>query len=217
MVKKFILFFCVLSALLLSFCGCGKGEEKETLTAKTVTDTEGNTYSALLDEEGFLVIGDKDGLVVCVADENGKPGKNSEGEYVTKSVSFPRVLISDGELHTKFFRLAIPEGWTSKSDDIVKLVKGKITLTINSKEDMSLREYVNEIKNIMWAIGKADEEEAALSFGNAVKLSYENRVVIYVFRAENRIYSVKITADEKAFEEENFEEIINTIKFRKGE
>lgn len=217
MVKKFILIFSVLCVLLSSFCGCGKAVEEKVLTAATLNDTEGNTYSVLLDEEGFPVTGDKDGLAVSVTDENGNPGKNSSGEYVTKSVSFPYVLMSEKELYTRYFRVAIPEGWTSRSDDIVKLTKGEITLTVNSKEDMSLREYVNEIKNIMWAIGKADEEEAVLSVGNAIKLSYENRVVIYVFRAENRVYSVKITADKEAFEKENFEEIINTIKFRKGE
>ncbi len=217
MVKKFILFSCIMSVLLLSVCGCKNTATEEKLTTRTVTDTEGNTYVALADADGFLVLGDKDGLSVCVSDENGNPGKNSDGEFITKSVTFPRVLISDGEIFTKFFRMPIPDGWKNKSDDLVKLAKGKNTLTVNSKDDITVRDYTNEIKNIMWAIGKAEEEKVSLSFGDAVKLNYENRVVIYIFEAEGRAYSVKISADEKTFEEVNFEEIINTIKFRKGE
>ena len=217
MVKKFILIFCALSVLLLSVCGCSETVQENSLTALTLTDTEGNTYTALVDSDGFLVTGDKDRLAVCVADEEGNPGKNSKGEFVTKAVSFPRVLTAENEIYTKHFRMPLPDGWTNKSDELVKLVKGKATLTVNSKDSGTVRDYTNEIKNIMWSIGKADEETVQLSAGEAIKLSYENRVVIYIFKAEKRVYSVKITADEKTFEEENLEEIINTMKFRKGE
>ncbi len=221
--KKFIPIAIAVCFLFLLMCSCDNGSKKnEAVTAvKTVTDSEGKTYSSIVDADGFLMLGDKNGLAVTVDDGDGKPGKNAKGEYVTRVVDFPDTVIVGKEIHTKFLRVTVPDGWTSESDSFVKLkyIKDDLTakLTVNERADASVKECTAEIKSLMSAIGKPKEEKVKLQFADAIKLNYENRIVVYVFNAEDRTYFVKISADEKLFEEIDFEEIINTIKFRKGE
>ena len=217
MMKKLILAVCMLSFLFLPLCACDTENGEIQPEAKVATDSSGKEYSVIVDSEGFLSLGDRDGLAVCTTDENGNPGKNADGEFVTRVEKFPSVLMVDGEIHTKFFRLTVPEGWTSTSDELVRLNSGTATLTVNDRGNTSVKECTEEIKNIMSAIGECKEDKAELQFADAVKLTYENRIAIYIFEAEGRTYFVRATADEKLFEEMDFEEIINTIKFRKGE
>ena len=223
MLKKRITALCTLIFLFLNLCSCSLSGEKneQEPVAKTATGSDGKTYSVVVDGDGFLALGDKDFLAVCVEDENGNPGKNSKGEYVTRAVPFPETLTVGKEIHTKFFRMALPDGWTSVSDDLVKLTlkKGDMTasLTVNDRTGSSVKECKEEVKKLMSGVGEGTEEKVKLAFAEAVKLNYENKIAVYIFEKEDRVYFVKIYADEKLFEEVNFEEIINTIKFRKGE
>ena len=217
MIKKLTPAVCVLIFLFLTLCACDAGNEEIQPEAKIATDSSGNKYSVVVDVNGFLSLGDRDSLAVCTTDENGNPGKNSDGEFVTRAEDFPDTLVVDNEIHTRFFRMPVPEGWTNISDEIVKLSSGAASLTINDRGITPVKECTEEIKNIMSAIGEGKEEKAELQFADAVKLTYENRISVYIFEAEGRTYFIRVTADEKLFEEINFEEIINTIKFRKGE
>ncbi len=217
MIKKLILAVCVLGFLFLPLCACDAENGEIQSEAKIATDSSGKEYSVIVGSDGFLTLGDRDALAVCTTDENGNPGKNADGEFVTRVENFPDTLMVDGEVHTKFFRLAVPEGWTSTSDELVKLNCGTASLTINDRGITPVKECAEEIKNIMSAIGEGKEEKVKLQFADALKLTYENRTAVYVFEAEGRTYFIRVTADEKLFEEINFEEVINTIKFRKGE
>lgn len=217
MIKKLIIAVCVLGFLLLTLCACNTEKEEIQPEAKVATDSSGKEYSVIIGSDGFLFLGDRDNLAVCTTDENGNPGKNADGEFVTRAETFPAMLMVDGEIHTKFFRLSVPEGWTSTGDELIKLKSGTATLSINDKGITPVKKCTEEVKNILSVIGKCTEEKVKLQFADAVKLTCENRTAVYIFEAEGRTYSVRATADEKMFEETNFEEIINTIKFRKGE
>lgn len=223
MVKKLIPLLLALCFLLLMMCSCSDSadEAEEVASVETVKDSEGNTFSSLVGADGFLLLGDEDGLAVTVDDGDGKPGKNAKGEFVTRVVDFPDTVQVGKEIHTKFLKLPVPENWTSESDSLIKLRYKKdglaASLTVNERSGMSVKECQAEIENLMSGIGEAEKEKVMFSFAESVKLNYENRIVIYIFNAEGRTYFVKINADEKLFEEINFEEIINTIKFRKGE
>lgn len=217
MIKKLILALCALCFLLLPMCACDAENEEVQPEAKIATDSEGKKYSVIVGSDGFLSLGEKTDLAVSVEDEDGNPGKNSDGEFVTRTEKFPSTLMVDNEIHTKFFKIPMPDGWTSTSDELVKLNFKTANLTVNDRGSSSVKECTEEIKGIMSAIGEGKEEKVKLLFADAVKLTYENRISIYIFEAEGRTYFVKVTADEKLFEEVNFEEIINTIKFRKGE
>lgn len=217
MIKKLILAICVLGFLFLSLCACDAGNEEIQPQSKIAKDSSGKEYSVVLGADGFLSLGDMDNLAICVTDENGNPGKNSDGEFVTRAEKFPDTLIVDNEIHTKFFKMPVPEGWTNISDGLVKLSSGKAELTVNDRGIDSVKECTEEVKNIMSVIGEGKEEKVKLQFADAIKLTYEDRVSVYIFEAEGRTYFIRVSADEKMFEEINFEKIINTIRFRKGE
>lgn len=217
MAKKFIAAHAVLIFLLLLLCACGaEGGEKQPL-AKTAVDSSGKKYSVIVDTDGFLTLGEKDLLAVCVEDENGNPGKNADGEFVTRAEEFPRTLVADGEIHTKFFRIKIPEGWTNKSDEIVRLVSDEATLTVNERDGYTVKECKKEIKSLLSVLGEGKEEKTALPFSDSVKITYDDKLAVYIFEAEGRVYFVKVAAEEKLSDAKEYEEIINTIKFRKGE
>lgn len=223
MIKKLIPLVMTLCTLIPVLCSCGNSDSDtaKSETVKIVRDSEGNTFSAIAGGDGFLLLGDRGGLAVTVDDGTGKPGKNAKGEYVTSVVDFPRTVTAGDEIHTAFMRITVPEKWTSVSDSLIKLRYEKdnlsATLTINERSGLTVKECQAEIEELMSGICEVEKEKVTLSFADAVKLNCENKIVIYIFSAEGRTYFVKIDADEKLFEEINFEEIINTIKFRKGE
>lgn len=203
--------------LFLLLCACGtQGEEKQPV-AKIAADPSGKKYSVIVDTDGFLTLGEKDLLAVCVEDENGNPGKNADGEFVTRAEEFPRTLVVEDEIHTKFFRMKIPDGWTNESGEIVKLACKGATFTVNERGNDTVEECKEEIKSLTSLLGEGKEEKPALTFEDSVKITYDDKIAIYIFEAEGRTYFVKVTAEEKLSDEMNFEEIINTIKFRKGE
>lgn len=221
--KNFIWFLLLLSSLFLLLNGCDTNEaETESTTAvKEAVDSEGNSYSSIIGEDGFLMLGDRNNLAITVDDGEGKPGLNSKGEYVTKTAEFPKTVTVDGEIHTRFFKLKIPENWENTSENLVKikLKKDSMTaeVTVNERPSQSLEECLTEVEQIVSGVGKVKTEDVKLSFAQAKKLSVANRLSVYVFNVENRTYFVKVSADEKLFEEIDFEKIINTMKFRKGE
>lgn len=223
MFKKFILFFPVLCFLLTVMCSCTNGQsEKETTTAvKNVKDSTGKVFSSIVGGDGFLLLGDRDELAVTVDDGKGKPGKNAKGEYVTKVEPFSGVLTVGKEVQTKFVRMPLPEKWTNESDDLIKLRYEKdglsVKFTVNERSGLSVKECQAEIESLMSGIAECKKEKSEFSFAEAVKLDYESKVLVYIFNIEGRTYFVKVNGDEKLLKETDFEEIINTMKFRKGE
>lgn len=223
MFKKFILCLTVLCFGLIALCSCANGQaEKETTTAvKSVKDSNGKVFSSIVGTDGFLLLGDRDELAITVDDGKGKPGKNAKGEYVTQVEPFPGVLTVGKEVQTKFVRMPLPEKWINISDELIKLSYEKddigLEFVVNERSGMSAKECQAEIENLMSGILEGKKEKVQLDFAEAVKLDYESKILIYIFNAEGRTYFVKINGDEKLLKEINFEEIINTMKFRKGE
>ncbi len=223
MIKKSIPAALVIFLLILTMCSCDNshGKAEEITEVKVAEDSEGNSFSVIADGDGFFKLGDKSNLVITVDDGKGKPGKNADGEFVTRVVDFPGTLRAGNEIYTKFLRITLPENWKNESDSIVKLSckkdGKKVTLTINERSGMSVKECQAEIEDMLTILGDIEQEKVSLDFAEAVKLTCQNKIAVYIFNAEGRTYYVKINADEKLFEEINFEEIINTIKFRKGE
>ncbi len=227
MVKKLILPMAVICFLLSLMCSCNKtgAESEETTALKTVEDSNGKKFSAIVDSDGFLLLGDRSQLAITVDDGKGKPGKNADGEFVTRTEEFPYTLVVENEIHTKFMRIPIPENWTNKSDELIEFVYNdgdrEASITVNERYGMTVKECQKEIKDTMNILGKGTEENVKLVFGDAVKISYEyeglTKTVFYIFNVEERTYFVRISADGNLFETINFEEIVNTMKFRKGE
>lgn len=227
MFKKLILPVAVICFLLSFMCSCNKtgAETEETTALKTAEGSDGKTYSAIVGSDGFLLLGDRNELAITVDDGKGKPGKNAEGEFVTRIEEFPYTLVVGNEVHTKFMKVPIPENWKNKSDELIEFVYdeggSEATFVVNQRYDMTVEECKKEIKDIMSILMEGTEEKVQLAFGDAVKISYESeglpKRVFYVFNAEGRTYFARISADENLFETINFEEIINTMKFRKGE
>ena len=215
-----IFFLCF---VLLLLCSCAKNpvQSPDGAVTKTVTDTRGKTYKALVDGSGFLMCDSQGNMIIAAEDESGNPIKNEQGENVTKKVSFPYILTAENEIHTEFFRLTIPENWQNKSGELVKLVyteNGRTAeLTINDRASMSSVNCVKEIETMLSELGKVKKDAVEFDFATATRLQLENKITVYVFTAEGRTYFVKITADTQLFEKINFHEIVNTIKFRKGE
>ncbi len=218
--RAVIFFLCF---VLLMLCSCAKNPTQsppETII-RTATDTMGKTYKALVDENGFLMCDSQGNMIIATEDANKNPVKNDKGEYVTEKVSFPHILLAENEIHTEFFKVAIPENWQNKSHDLVKLVyneNGKIAeITVNERASMSSINCVKEIEDMLSDLGEVKKDNVDFSFATATRLQLENKIAVYVFSAEGRTYFVKITADTQLFEKINFHEIVNTIKFRKGE
>ncbi len=209
--------------VLLTLCSCAKKPVQSPAAAviKTVTDTRGKTYKALVDENGFLMCDSQGNMIITAEDGNKNPVKNEQGEYVTKKVTFPQILSVENEIHTEFFKVAIPDNWQNKSGDLVKLVyteNGKTAeITINERASMSSINCVKEIEDMLSELGEVKKDNVDFSFATATRLQLENKITVYVFTAEGRTYFVKFTADKELFEKINFQEIVNTIKFRKGE
>lgn len=227
MFKKLILPIAVICFLLSLMCSCNKtgAEAEETTALKTAEDSKGKTYSAIIGSDGFLILSERSQLAITVDDGKGKPGKNADGELVTRAEQFPYTLVVENEIHTKFMRMPIPENWKNESDELVEFVYDKegteATFIVNERFGMTIEECKNDIKNLMSILMKGTEENVTLAFGDAVKISYEReglpKTVFYIFNAEGRTYFARIIADESLFETINFEEIVNTMKFRKGE
>ncbi len=223
MFKKFILCLVSLSLALVTLCSCTntKSETEATTVVKTVKDSTGKVFSSIVGSDGFLLLGEGNELAITVDDGNGNPGKNADGEYVTRVETFSGVLTVDKEVQTKFVRFPLPEKWKNVSDEIIKLNYEKdglsVKLVVNERYDMSAEDCQEQIENLMAGIAECKKEKVGFDFAEAVKLDYESKIYIYVFSAEGRTYFVKISGDEKLLKEINFEEIINTMKFRKGE
>lgn len=214
--RAVIFFLCF---MLLVLCSCAKTpvQTQSAAVTKTVTDTMGKTYKALVDEKGFLMCDEQGNLMIVSEDEE----KNEQGELVTRKVSFPHILVSENEIYTEFFRVSIPENWKNKSKDLVKLeyIKNgkKAEIAINERADMSSADCVKEIEEMLFLSGEVKKDVVDFDFATATVLQLENKITVYVFTAEGRTYFVKVTADKELFETTNFFEIVNTIKFRKGE
>ena len=227
MFKKLILMLTALFLLLSLLCSCNKTgvETEETTALKTVKDGTGKSYSAIVGSDGFLLLGDRSQLAITVDDGKGKPGKNADGEFVTQAEEFPNTLVVDNEIQTKFMRIPIPENWKNESDELIKFTyndgENEASFVVNERFSLTEEECRNEIKNIMSVFSEPREENAELSFGYAVRMIFRDenmpKRVFYVFNAEGRTYFVRIVADESLFETIDFEEILNTMKFRKGE
>lgn len=227
MLKKLILTMTAVCLLLSLMCSCNKtgAESEETTALKTAEDSEGKIYSAIVDSDGFLLLGDRNQLAITVDDGKGKPGKNAEGEFVTGTEEFPNTLVVGNEVHTKFMKMPIPENWKNISNELIEFNyedgNNKANFFVNERHRMTVAECQEEIETMGKFFGEGTEEKIKLVFGDAVKIRYEYEMMpileYYIFNVEGRTYFVGIEADENLFETINFEEIINTIKFRKGE
>lgn len=227
MIKKLISMITALVLLLSLMCSCNKtgGETEETTALKTVKDSTGKSYSVIVDSDGFLMLGERSQLAITVDDGKGKPGKNADGEFVTQAEEFPHTLVVDNEIHTRFMKMPIPENWKNESDELIKFTyndgANEASIIVNERFSMTEEECRNEIKDIMGIISEPREENVELAFGYAVKIIFRDenmpKRVFYVFNVEGRTYFARIIADESLFETIDFEEIINTMKFRKGE
>lgn len=227
MFKKLILPTAVICFLLSLMCSCNKtgAGSEETTALKIAEDSKGKKYSAIVDSDGFLLLGDRSQLAITVDDGKGKPGKNADGEFVTRVEDFPYTLVAGNEIHTKFMRMPIPEKWKNKSDELIEFVYdndgAEASFIVNERYSLTVEECKAEIEKIMSILVEGTEENVQLAFGDAVKISYEReglpKTVFYIFNVEGRTYFVRISADQNLFETINFEEIVNTMKFRKGE
>lgn len=194
--------------MIFMMCSCSKAGETppQGVSVKTVTDTKGNSYEMQFDQDGFPVIDDKG---------------NALSEDGAEKVPFPGIVVSGNEITTRFFRFELPEKWENSSGELVKAVykEGSLSaeITVNERFSMTATECVKEIENIAADFGTVKKEMVDFDFATATKLVYENGVQIYVFSVENRTFFVKVVADNEMYEKINFEEIVNTIKFRKGE
>ena len=209
--------------VLLLLCSCSKNavQTQPETVIKTVTDTNGKTYKAVVDENGFIMCDSAGKMIITAEDEKGNPLKNEQGEYVTQKVSFPNILVGENEIYTEFYKLPIPQNWQNKSTDLVKLSfteNGKTAeITVNERGSMSSVNCVKEIEDMLSVLGEVKKNTVDFNFATATGIELENVMTVYVFSVEGRTYFVKITAEKEMFEKINFTEIVNTIKFRKGE
>lgn len=213
----------LLCFVLLLLCSCSKNavQTQPETVIKTVTDTNGKTYKAVVDENGFIMCDSAGKMIITAEDEKGNPLKNEQGEYVTQKVSFPNILVGENEIYTEFYKLPIPQNWQNKSTDLVKLSfteNGKTAeITVNERGSMSSVNCVKEIEDMLSVLGEVKKNTVDFNFATATGIELENVMTVYVFSVEGRTYFVKITAEKEMFEKINFTEIVNTIKFRKGE
>ena len=221
--KKFILCLIAVFMGIITLCSCtNQKEENETTTAvKEAKDSTGKVFSAIVGGDGFLLLGDRDELAITVDDGKGNPGKNSKGEYVTRTEDFSGVLTVGQEVQTKFVRMPLPEKWINESDEIIKLRYEKdgrkVKFVLNERYGLSVEECQAEIESVMAGVTENKAATVNLSFADGIKLDYEGKLIVYIFNAEGKTYFAKINGDEELLKEINFEEIINTMKFRKGE
>ncbi len=201
MKKNLICLLVFVLALTLTSCTKNDGE-----TVKKVTDNNGIEYSAVVGSDGFLKLGERTGLVVR---ENGE----------TKTVDFPNTLTVDDEIHTKSFKLKVPKGWENISDTLVKIEythdTGSAEMMINLRSS-STKDCRDEIENIMSSM-KNEIENVHFDFAISTKLVYERNINFYIFSVNGQTYFIRTRCDDGLDKEINFEEIINTIQFRKGE
>ncbi len=207
--------------LLLASCTENADVNEKSSEVKVLVGTDGESYHAIVGEDGFPVFDEKGKLSVALDDGEGGYGKNANGEYVTSKTESPNVLSSKDEIHTRFFRMKVPKGWENVSESLaeIKYTKNSKTakITVNERSSLSVKECEAEVEEILSSLGKLEKEHVSLSFAEAEKISVEKRISVYVFSAEGRTYFIKVFSDEELFDEIDFEEIINTIKFRKGE
>ena len=217
MKKHNIMCVLLVCCVIFTMCSCGKTMPQDNTenAVKTVTDSEGNSYTVLTDENGFPVI-DEDGRIAITSGS-----KNETEEYATEKIDYPGILSSEDEIFTRFFNLAIPDKWQNKSDELVRIVyeDGEVSaeMTVNERPSLSMVECVAEIEELTSALDKPEKTVVDLDFATATKLVFMKKMLIYVFSVEERTYFVKFTSDSILTEKINYEEIVNMIKFRKGE
>lgn len=222
--KKFyalILPILCFQILLLASCTENAPANRNTSEVKVLVGTDGESYPAVVGEDGFPVFDEKGKLSVALDDGEGGYGKNAKGEYVTDTADTPNVLSSEDEIYTEFFRMKIPKGWKNVSESLaeIKYTKNSKTakITVNERASLTVKECEAEVEEILSSLGELEKEHISLSFAEAEKISVENRMSVYVFGVEGRTYFIKVFSDEELFDKIDFEEIINTVEFKKGE
>lgn len=207
--------------LLLASCTENVNANQNTSEVKVLVGTNGESYPAVVGEDGFLVFDEKGKLSVALDNGEGGYGKNAKGEYVTAKADTPNVLSSEDEIYTEFFRMKIPKGWENTSEGLaeIKYTNNSKTakITVNERTSLTVKECESEVEEILSPLGKLKKQHVSLSFAETEKISVESRISVYVFSAERRTYFIKVFSDEELFDKIDFEEIINTIEFKKGE
>lgn len=100
MLKKFTaVLMIIISILTLSSCSSND----------TFIDESGTEYVVVRDNEGNIVINDRNKLQVYTLNENGKKQKSDNGEYITRFIEFNGQVVTDRIVETAEMRFEIPK------------------------------------------------------------------------------------------------------------
>ncbi len=183
--KKQIFAIVLVTVLIVGlFAACGK-------KYMVYTDEDGVAHALLTDTEGNTMVNDFGQLVAGVTDDRGKLVTDADGNYETRAVAFPSLVIYGSTYETPDFKLTVPERLWSVSESGLTKKDSEIRVEIGAApEPTSLDEQA-----------ELNEQFIALLKKNGVEVNAESQR----FRLQNGVevlqYSVDINSETESLKE----------------
>lgn len=219
--KKQIFAIVLCTVLFLTvFAACGR--------YLTITDKEGFTHLAVLDENGNTVVDENGHIAVFNTDQDGKPVTDEAGEVVRNGVTFPEVVIGRRRYETPDFIWEFSGRWKISEDGLKK--KGSSLKIEISSFQKPYDKVIGEGEKFLAAFGedllqKLDVKKEPFSLAGAseaVKYTLtapkeEGGTIyfaIYYLKIHDRTYSVKISCDGEEKDEVGFDNLFAFFKVK---
>ncbi len=234
--KRFFCIFLVFIMALCAFTAC----QKQSKYGILIVDEQGMEHVLATDENG-VTIQDKRGNLVevmtdskskkpvpaptqTVTDESGEVVSVAhEDEYATNSITFPDIIQNEEKAETRYYTVAIPEGWVQEGSSRIILRHTQTNAMISFYDDMSgdVESILEKMEKSRAKLGDADYEfsstETKIGEVNATCASYRFGNVVrntYVFAVKGTVFQITCTVDTAMEQQVDFNSVFNSIVFK---
>lgn len=219
--------FAILLATLLiltTFAACGK-------KYLVYTDKDGVKHALLTDAEGNTMVNAFGQLVVGVTDKNGKLSKDVDGNYETRAVEFPSVVVNGSTYETPDFKLTVPERLWSVSETGLTKNDSEIRVEIGGAPQPETLEAQAEANENFIALLKSNgvAVESTSEYFNlqsgvevlhySLDIQSEDESLaghreVFTFQCDDTMYTFSAIEPEAEKGSVNYIDLLNMIKFR---
>lgn len=223
--KKQIFAIVLITVLIVGlFAACGK-------KYMVYTDEDGVAHALLTDAEGNTMVNDFGQLVAGVTDDSGKLVTDADGNYETRAVAFPSVVIYDSTYETPDFKLTVPERIWSVSEDGLAKKDSELRVEISAApEPKSLDEQAKQNEQFITLLKEngvdIETETQRFRLQNGVEVlqytldiknedgSLNEHREIFSFQCDDTMYTFSATEPEAERGTVSYIDLLNMIKFR---
>lgn len=230
--KKIIATALVLAITVLCFTACGS---KVIDGTKMLTDSAGETYAVVTEENGELERDQAGNLVVKVTNENGKKVTEPNGEDRTEIRQINHAIFIGNRIELNDYYLIIPKGWSDNGSFQslqIKKENSSDSIKIDQITDKSVVEVEKNAKMLVDAAIAANENAVPVNKGITIngkscscfgvyvpETSNGSKIYIayIIYENDRGVFRFYINSDRNVDEnDKEIVEILNSVVF-KGE